>query len=151
MGRRELQSLRALASDYGIQLAYRNALGHRTMATTDALFHTLRALEAPLERINEAEEVLQRRRGQRATRGLDRVIVAWNGHVPPIHLTLEPSHAGRFLSVSITGENGATVAWEHRFRNIHLQNRFKISGVNYCQYELKINKRLPLGYHTLTE
>lgn len=150
MGRSELQALRALALDSGIQLAYRNAQGRRTAATTDALFQTLRALHAPLDRISRAEEVLQQRRRQRAARGVEPVIVAWNGHLPPIHLILKTARTGRLLSMSITDESGAVVSWEQRLHDVPVHSRFRVAGVDYCRYDLIIRKSLPLGYHVLT-
>src|SRR5262245_34793364 len=82
-----------LASLYGVQLDYIGADGRRHRAPEDVLLAVLAALGAPVARMADVPEALRARRAALAGRGLDPVVVAWDGRRAGPVLSL-PAAAG---------------------------------------------------------
>lgn len=77
----EREDLLTLARLYGVQTAYHDVKGNYVEASTESLLGVLRALEAPIEDPGDIPEALEARREDLASRVVEPVVVAWDGHV----------------------------------------------------------------------
>jgi hypothetical protein len=78
----EREDLLTLARLYGIQTSYHDALGRYVEAGEDSLLGVFRALQAPVESLDDVPEALRERREELTRRLIEPVIVAWDGHAP---------------------------------------------------------------------
>jgi 4-alpha-glucanotransferase len=153
-GRRGEGQLRELARVNGIQLSYRDVLGHRRRATNEALAGALRALGVQLDRPSDTHTALLAHRKESWGRRLEPVIVAWRGRLPGVRLRLPSRLAGRRVRFAIRpeGETEPAAVWEagtgepRRFVSAD-----EVDGVPYFELELPgPDQPLALGYHRLT-
>ncbi len=101
----EREDLLTLARLYGVQTSYQSAMGHHVEASPESLLGALRALQAPVEGIEDVAEALRERREELAGRIIEPVIVAWDGHAPSIEL--RPGAASGSVAYHLDLEGGS--------------------------------------------
>jgi 4-alpha-glucanotransferase len=142
----EREDLLTLARLYGVQTSYQSAMGHHVEAQPESLLGVLRALQVPVEGIEDVAEALQERREELAGRIIEPVIVAWDGHAPSIEL--RPGAAGGSVAYHLDLEGG-----ERRAQMADLQSLPETppaEGSPHPGRRLALPEPLPLGYHQLT-
>ncbi|HEX4961310.1 MAG TPA: 4-alpha-glucanotransferase [Thermoanaerobaculia bacterium] len=142
----EHEELLTLARMYGLQTAYHDALGRYVEAGPESLFATLRALQVPVEGFADVAEALAERRQELASRLVEPVIVAWDGHAPAVEL--RPGTAGGSLAYHLDLEGG-----ERRAQMVDLASlpeTWAPEGGDRPGRRLTLSEPLPPGYHHLT-
>jgi 4-alpha-glucanotransferase len=142
----EREDLLTLARLYGVQTSYRSAMGHHVEAQPESLLGALRALQVPVEGIEDVPEALQERREELAGRIIEPVIVAWDGHAPSIEL--RPGAASGSIAYHLDLERG-----ERRAQMADLQSLPETPPAEGSQHpgrRLALPEPLPFGYHQLT-
>ena len=135
-----LDPLRALAASYGIQLAYRDAMGRPRTARPEALVGVLAAMGVEVETPAAAAEALRVRRQELAERLLEPVAVAWNGGPPSFDLRLRREDGGA-LACHLDLEDGGRRAW--------VAEPAALPAVGDGVWRLSLPEALPPGIHRL--
>jgi 4-alpha-glucanotransferase len=142
----EREDLLTLARLYGVQTSYQSAMGHQVEASPESLLGALRALQVPVEGLEDVPEALRERREELAGRIIEPVIVAWDGHAPSIEL--RPGAAGGSVAYHLDLEGG-----ERRAQMADLQSLPEVApaeGSPHPGRRLALPEPLPFGYHQLT-
>ena len=140
------EDLLTLARLYGIQTSYWDALGHYVEPGPDSLLGVLRALQAPVDGIEDVPDALQERREDLARRLAEPVVVAWDGHAPAIEL--RPAAGGGSLAYHLDLEGG-----ERQAQIVDLESLpavAPVEGSSHPGRRLSLPDPLPFGYHFLT-
>jgi 4-alpha-glucanotransferase len=101
--------LRDLLRDCRIQSSYEDVTHRRRRASVDSLLVLLRSLGVPIDRPEQAGEILHERRRGRLGCGVEPVLVAWNGRLQPVAVTSPPRAAGE-MTFSLQSELGELLA-----------------------------------------
>jgi 4-alpha-glucanotransferase len=151
--------LSRLASLYGVQTRYRDALGRERQTSVESLLCILRALGA---RLGDAEprglaSAVEDRERALASRTIEPVVLAWEGILPALPLRLEPARMGATAEITLTLEDGSSTRGAVRLRQMRDMGDsadgfgsvpVRLSGVAIGK-ALQIGGRLPVGYHRL--
>ncbi|MDX2192407.1 MAG: 4-alpha-glucanotransferase [Gemmatimonadales bacterium] len=122
----ELTALRALASELGVALQFRDGLKRPIAPSPETLLAVCRALGAPVTRVGDAFDGLRALQAYRAAEVLPPVLVAWEGRLLPVTPPV----------------SGASEAW------LHLAVGGTVPLVRSPR-GLEAPGRLPWGYHEL--
>jgi len=142
--------LHELASLYGVQTAYYNVLRQRQPASADMLLNILKALGAPLERLEDAPSALRQRRKELWQRPFEPVTVAWDGKLSSLSLRLPASSAEVTLDSHLTKENGECREQSYLARDLKILEMTEVEGTRYEVKELHWKDKLLPGYHRLS-
>ncbi|HKI00369.1 MAG TPA: 4-alpha-glucanotransferase [Thermoanaerobaculia bacterium] len=142
----EQEELLTLAGLYGVQTSYRDAMGNHVEARPESLLGVLRALQAPVESLGDVAEALRERREELASRIVEPVVVAWDGHAPAIDL--RPANGGGSLAYHLDLEGGERRAQVVDFES--LPQSSPAEGSRPPGRRLSLAEPLPYGYHQLT-
>ncbi len=142
--------LHELAYLYGVQTAYYSVLHQRRPTSVDALLIILKALGAPLERLEDVPSALRARRKELWQRPLEPVTVVWNGNLSSLSLRLPASLAEVALTCHLTLENGECREQSYLARDLKTLEIAELEGMKYEVKELRWKGILPLGYHRLS-
>ena len=82
----ELRALRSLAKTLGVHTRYTDGLGKRVVVAPETLLRICAALGAAVERPSDAAEAIRARRTAARTELIPKVIVAWDGVLPPLKI-----------------------------------------------------------------
>lgn len=138
-------ALRELAELNGVQTSFVDAAGRNQAATSDALSAVLGALGVPAGNEREIRENLRRSRLRPYRRGLEPVLVAWEGRGLAAKIHLPGKMAARALRVCIRAEDGNEINVRP---GVRLLGAEKIEGEQFAIKGLVLPP-LPFGYHTL--
>jgi 4-alpha-glucanotransferase len=105
----ELRALRSLARAIGVHTRYTDGLGKRVTVSPETLVRVCAAGGAPIARPADAAEALRAHRATRDTELVPRVLVAWDGILPP----LTPWSGGE-VRAELQLEDGGVVPLETR-------------------------------------
>ncbi|MCM8748605.1 4-alpha-glucanotransferase [Thermomicrobiaceae bacterium CFH 74404] len=144
------RELRRLAFSHGIQIAYRDIRGQRQTARPEALMAVLRALGTPIERPDDAPELLRARDVEQWSRRCEPVVVAWDDVPADLPLRL-PSEldAGRLAAV-IALEDGSSRELRVDLGQLPVTGSASVDGRRYVLRSLPLPEGLPRGYHRLS-
>jgi 4-alpha-glucanotransferase len=101
-----LGPLESLAALYGVQRSYVDIQRKTQTVSQETILHILRALGADVAGADDAAEALARKRRELAERGLQPVIVVWDGAATGTTVTLPAAVASRPGTVTIDYEDG---------------------------------------------
>lgn len=149
MPRSLARDLRALARLYNVQVSFHEVFGRHTYASEEGLMQVLRALGAPLERIDDVPNALRERRQSLYRRILDPVVVAWEGKLLDLKLRLPASLAQEPIRYEVELEGGERQSGTCQAKPIANVKTEGIEGVRYAARRISLPERLPLGYHRL--
>jgi 4-alpha-glucanotransferase len=133
-----------------VQTAYYNTRGRRQQAEPETLLTVLRLLGAPLITYDEVDAALRLRRQVLWQRGIEPVIVSWDGHPTILDLRLPATHASTALMRRIYTETGEEIYWDVDLATAAPLFTIDVEGVTYHTKRLSIAEPLPVGYHRLT-
>ncbi len=141
-----VRALRELAEHHGIVLAYQDLFGRRREASPEVLLEVLRALDAPLQRPEDAQDQLRRLRQDRRRRLLDPVAVLWDGGGTEVPLRVSVDDTD--VRCGVLTEEGASLP-------LAAPPEFPAAGWSDAEGPTVVTRRialpsdLPIGYHTL--
>jgi 4-alpha-glucanotransferase len=132
---------RQLLDDCRVLASYEDVNKQRQHASVDALLALLRSLGVDIQNPDQAGD---------ANRGVEPVVVAWDGRLKPIAVTLR--HGGGRLSYEIIAEDGerlagASIDVEDLAGGVDLRDGDLID--DFVTRRLTIETDLPSGYHRL--
>jgi 4-alpha-glucanotransferase len=137
-----VSALRRLAAAYGVLTAYRGIDG-LSRARPEAMVAVLRALGAPLDRVEDADDALRSRRDETGRNLVPPVVPLWDdraSQVPITHIAGESGHA-RFSVVSERGERHDV--------DVELESLSVLSFRHGLVRRRLALPQLPHGYHRL--
>jgi 4-alpha-glucanotransferase len=140
------RSLHQLARLYNVETAYYDIFGRVRRPSPEGLLHILKAIGAPLDRLDDVPDALKARRQALWRRGLEPVVVAWNS-LPEIKLRLPWDQTEREVSYEIRLEDGQSV--EGRVSPGPSGAAREIEGTAYATTRLQLRESVSPGYHRL--
>ncbi|HWP59189.1 MAG TPA: 4-alpha-glucanotransferase [Candidatus Acidoferrales bacterium] len=147
MNDNSLTALRRLARLYSVRTQYYDIFGRLREPSPDSLLKILQSLGAPVAKLGDAASALRERRRALWRRCLDKVIVAWDGRLPPLRLRLPAKldlEAANYEIELESGERRGGSAPIDRDSAIR-----EVAGERYARAALTLREQLPLGYHRL--
>jgi 4-alpha-glucanotransferase len=140
--------LRQLAGLYGVMLRYDDVYGQTHHASEATVLATLRALGVAITDRGQIGDALQQRQRQLLRRGLEPVVVAWDGQPGVIQLTLPAPAKPRHVDCLIQLETGVI---KQRYQLDDLQPAAEVlaGAERYWRWRLPLPGNLPWGYHRL--
>jgi 4-alpha-glucanotransferase len=138
-----------LAQLHGVEVAYQDAFGKRREATVKSLLRILQTLGAPLERGTDVPQALRECRRSRWRRGLEPVVLAWDGRAEKLLLRLPQSDAAKRASCRLRLENGEERRWDLDLAPLPAAEAVSLEGESYEAKCLTLAEAIPDGYHRL--
>jgi 4-alpha-glucanotransferase len=148
MSKTERLLLRRLARLYRIQPTYYDGLGRFCSASPEAILEALRALGAPIRGIDGTADALRYGRQARWRRGVEPVLVAWNGGPPCFRVRLPADLAEELPRYWLTFEEGGVSRGDGKWLGEKPLVR-EIEGSCFVSRSLSLPDKLPPGYHHL--
>jgi 4-alpha-glucanotransferase len=145
-----VSALARLARLYGVETSYFDILAQRRhFSNPEVLLAVLRALGAPLEKIEDAGAAARARRLELWRRAVEPVAVAWQ-HVPAtLKLRLPAGDSHGRLRCRLELEDGREKTWTHQLENLPAAQVADIEGMRFLTRILPLPSSLPPGYHRL--
>jgi 4-alpha-glucanotransferase len=141
--------LEELAALFGIERSFHDIRGKEYVASDEALFSLLPRLGARLHSESSLDEALRHRRVELAERVLEPVLVAWDGELAPIEVSVpRERREGRFR-VSLTLESGEVNWGEGVLGELEVVGSQEVDGRRFERVRIPAPAQLPLGYHRL--
>lgn len=139
-----------LARLYGIQTAYFDSSHHRIQASPESLLLALKALGALLDNIKDVPGALRERLQALYKRGIEPVVVIWEGKRTEIELHMPADMAAGRINCLLQLEGGSTCSWSLNLTDLPVCSGFEIEHTLYLTKRIAIPCSLPFGYHQLT-
>ncbi|HEU4344957.1 MAG TPA: 4-alpha-glucanotransferase [Candidatus Binatia bacterium] len=141
--------LQKVARLYNVQTAYFDISGRLAESPKEAILAVLRMLGAPVERLEDLAAALRERRQFLWRRGIDPVVIAWNGGPARVKIRV-PSHLAESTAhYQVRLENGDTREGIcHNDTSIAPAPR-QVEDLSYVARRVILPETLPLGYHRL--
>jgi 4-alpha-glucanotransferase len=124
--------------------------GRRQTAAPDVLLLVLRALGAAVERLPDAPAAVRARRQALWARGVEPVVVAWEGAAGRVKVRRPAARADTPLICRLRLESGDVQTWTAAASTLETLGSRDVEGVRYVAQALNLPRVLPLGYHRLT-
>ena len=150
--------LARLAELYGVQIGYRDALGHVRAPSEESLLKTLLALGARVEAPASLRRAVREREAELWARSIEPVVVAWEGELPGLTLRLPAS--SRTARLTLTLEEGESFQGEVSLARVVTIGAVSVDGRGYAEVRVSAGHlkkalgreigRLPWGYHRLS-
>jgi 4-alpha-glucanotransferase len=134
--------IRTLARLYGVETSYEGMDGRHYEADDEALALTLRALGAQLDG-GSARAALRARRAELDELRIQPVHVAWDGTLPLLRVRLHGAAAQRVV-LELRLESGEVIVQQCDA----LPAPQRARGGWIATHAIRIDRRLPIGYHT---
>ena len=144
-----LRALRRLAGLYGVQTAYYDTTGRRQVAEPESLLLVCRFLGAPLETFDDVPDALRQRQQALWQRGLEPVVVAWEGKSCCIDWRLSARQATGPVACRLHMETGEERHWEEDIASLPTVQMADVDGTPYVIKQITIPEALAWGYHQL--
>ncbi|HWP84700.1 MAG TPA: 4-alpha-glucanotransferase [Terriglobia bacterium] len=144
-----LAALHRLAAAYGVQTSYRDFFRQTQLAHPESLLAVLRALGAPVHRLEDAPQALREDRVRRRAVGAEAVAVAWDGILPGIRLRMDAAKATGPARCRIVFESGRIKEWDANLAQCRTTESALVAGRRQLTKRLPLPGRVPLGYHQL--
>lgn len=146
----EKRLLHSLARLYGVETSFLDYRGTRRQAAPESLLAALRALGAPVEKLDQLPGALRETRQKQWRRICEPVIVAWGGTPPWLELRLPAQACGGSAGCRLRLEDGRELHWSRRLERLPALKTRLVEGVAYMVRGLDLPRGLPAGYHRLT-
>jgi 4-alpha-glucanotransferase len=130
-----------------VQTTYRSAGGDTVSAGTESVLATVRALGAPVERMEDIPDALRLATAEQWRRPVDAAMVAWDGVLESVHLRAPATDLGGPYAARLVMEDGGEEAW-HPTR-VSVGRHADVEGTEHVELVATGSARLPLGYHRL--
>lgn len=142
-------ALRQLATLFGVRTSYFDIGGRRRRAEPEGLLAVLRALGAPIARIEDAPGALRERVAAQWRRGAEPVVVAWGGRAPAVDLHVDAAVLARPLDCTLHQEDGEARRWRVDLSQLAVRRSAEVEGRRHEAVRLRGPAGLPWGYHRL--
>jgi 4-alpha-glucanotransferase len=146
---KSLDVLHRLAEAYGVQLGYHDDRGNWKVPAPEAIVAVLRALGAPVQRIQDAPAALRERTLAQWRRPIGPVLVAWEGRPGEASLRMAAREASGSLSCRLELESGEVRSWTCGVGELLVAETKVVEGVAYQVRRLSLPGPLANGYHRL--
>jgi 4-alpha-glucanotransferase len=140
--------LHDVARLFKVQTVYYDAAGRLITPPSEAVLCVLRMLGASLESMNDLTNAMRQRRQFLWQRGIEPVVIAWDGGSLQLRLRLPSRLAERSVHYCVELESGESMEGEC-YDHVRPSAERDIEGVRYVSRRLVIREPLPLGYHRL--
>lgn len=139
-----------LARLYGVETAYFDIVAQRRRETRpEVLLAVLRALGAPIEKLEDAPAAARKRRLSLWQRAVEPVVVAWEDKPAALKLRLPAQNAAGKLRCQLELETGETRTWRRDLADLPAARAAEVEGTRYVSLRVPLPGRLPPGYHRL--
>jgi 4-alpha-glucanotransferase len=141
--------LHNVARLFNIQTIFYDAFGRLIQSPPETILRVLSILDAPVERMDDLADAQRQRRQFLWRRGINPVLVAWDGHPLSFKLRLPSPLAATEPRYRVALESGeilkGTCQSDARTKPVERS----IEGVCYVTRWISLPEALPLGYHRL--
>jgi 4-alpha-glucanotransferase len=141
-------ALADLLHDCGVQMEYEDVCGEKQQASTETLLALLRTLGVEIKNPDEAGEILRERRLAHLRRGVEPVLVAWDGQIKPVQVSLPAKVAGPIAFELDLGSQ--KLGGEYRVEELDTVFLDDDHSLDFVMHKLPLPERLPPGYHRLS-
>ena len=141
--------LHNVARLFNTQTIFYDAFGRLREPPPEAVLRVLRILGAPIERMDDLADALRQRRQFLWRRGMDPVMVAWDGAPLRLKLRLPRPLAALELRYRIDLESGEFLEGKCQRDSRTKPVERSIERVDYVTQWINLPDKLPLGYHNL--
>jgi 4-alpha-glucanotransferase len=141
--------LHNVARLFNIQTIFYDVFGRLMQPPPEAILRVLRILGAPVERMDDLADALRQHRQFLWRRGIDPVIVAWDGAPIRLKLRLPSPLAALEPRYRIALESGEVFEGKGQTDSRTNTVERSIEGVGYVTQWINLPEKLPLGYHSL--
>lgn len=138
-----------ITSLFGVELAHDDIAGERHQASPEALLAVLRALGAPIERMEDLPGALRQRRQALWQQGAEPIAVAWEGRPSALKTRRPAVDADRPIECRLSLETGETRTWRVEAAQLGQREDIEVEGVRFVTGRLPLPDDLPCGYHRL--
>lgn len=145
-----VSGLPELSRLYGVRPDYRDAAGRPRRAGTEAVLAILRALGAPVERLEDVREALRERRREIWSELAPPVHVAWEAESSAIELHLPAGGADGRLRGTLRLEDREVRSWRVELADAAVVAERTVDGGRVVARRVELPAPLPLGYHRLS-
>ncbi|RLB47422.1 MAG: 4-alpha-glucanotransferase [Deltaproteobacteria bacterium] len=140
------QRLEELASLYGVEAAYYDALGNHRVGSDEAILSTLRALGADVGGHADVPGAIVARRRASWEQLTKEVAVAWGAAAPALAINT-PRGATGTVRAELTTEAGETRSFDYALASLPALGGASVDGQDYEVRRLDLGPPLPPGYH----
>lgn len=141
------RELKQLADICGVLTAYEDVYRQRQQACVESLLAVLNALGVEVQSLGDVPPALRARQLARNRRGLEPVIVAWDGTSAEFELTLPEEHAEEVVASVVTLEDqSGTFSQQHDLSQA-VPRGSRCGG--FVSFRLPLPRGLKWGYHDL--
>ncbi len=140
--------LEELASSYGVETAYYDALGNRRVGSDEAVIATLRALGAAVDTDGGVESAIADFHRDRWGTPVAPVAVVWDEAAPSV--VIRGVDAGTKLRAVLAVEGGEERVVESRASELPVVESAEIDGHHVEARKLGLGGPLPMGYHRVS-
>jgi 4-alpha-glucanotransferase len=149
MGRAKTdEALDELLRDCGIQRQYLDVNHQPQRAANETLLELLKTLGVAVDNPEGAADALGARRRARLERGIEPVLLAWDGRLEPINVSL-PAHASGTIRYELNA-GSQRLSGELRVDDLNAVLPHEDYSLDFFTRKLTLVERLPPGYHRLT-
>lgn len=144
------QELQQLADAFGIETSYEDVYKRRQVATAESLLAALRVLGAEIDSFEDVPAAIAAHREAIARRGIEPVIVAWDGRATDFRLNVPADRTRGKFNLIVTTESGCEVRMTHRNPQPVAKSKRDIElPVGYSALTLQTPALEEHGYHRL--
>jgi 4-alpha-glucanotransferase len=143
------QLLHDVARLFNIQTIFYDTFGRLNRPPPEAILRVLRILGAPVERMADLRDALRERRQFLFARGIEPVVIAWDGNPLELKLRLEHPKNAAEPRYRVTLESGEALEGRCRMDAQTKPVERRVEGARYLTQRIVLGDRLPLGYHRL--
>jgi 4-alpha-glucanotransferase len=141
--------LHDVARLFNVQTAHYDGFGRLVKPPVEVILRVLRVLGAPLERMDDLSDALRQRREFFWRRGLEPVVIAWEGAPLRLKLRVPSQFAERPSYYRVGLEQGESLEGPCREDADTVPVQREIEGMRYVVRPLIVPETLPAGYHRL--
>lgn len=141
--------LHSLASLWGVQTSFVDAMGVRRGASEESLARVCATLGSPAGSLVEARRSVKERQAELDRRRLEPVVVAWEGEASHASVRLEARQASAGVACSVHLESGEARHWMADARSMRSASKAGSRGALRTA-RLALPRDLPTGVHRLT-
>jgi len=141
--------LEELASLYGVETAYYDALGNHRVGTDEAVLWTLASLGADVQSLADVPAAIGAFHRGLWAEAADRVVVAWGNARPAMALRVPEGATGAIVA-TLALEGGGERVVEARLEELTAVGGGEVDHARYLVRRLDLGDPLPPGYHGAT-
>lgn len=134
--------------------SYVNIENRRIQASRESLVAVLEALGAPVSpdaaSPRDIGVALRARRRELWGRTVEPVVVAWDGRLPALRVRLPAGAAAGRLGGHLEQEDGSATTFRVDLDAAKVGEQAEIDGREYVSLDVRLEQRLPPGYHRLS-